>query len=126
MGTSKGEADVEYETHSQAEEAIKKLNNGKINEEMISVEYAKKSNLNKGRRGLLRQSGAVRKIRGRGYGNRGSRGSRRQTDGRKRSFSGGRGNRRGRRTTSTGKFSANKRTVKFKSSLGRSRRGRKN
>lgn len=116
MGTSKGTADVEYANHEEAEEAIKKLNNGKINDQVIQVQYSR-SSFSKVRRGPLRRMGAARKIRRptggrmrgmmRGYSRRGR----------------GRGRRgRGGRSSSRGRFIGGRRILKFKNSLGRSRR----
>lgn len=90
------------------------MNNGKINEQVITVEYARSPSL-RGRRNFKR-GGSMRKVFGRRDYGRG-----RRMDGR-RGFGRGRGRRFGQR--GGGRFPSNRRTMRFKHSLGRNRRGR--
>lgn len=113
MGTSKGTADVEYANHEEALEAIHKLDNGKIEDQVVQVKFAPSPSPRRGRVGAPRRVGAVRKLRGGSLRRKTGQRGRGRT-----AVSRGRGG-RGRRTNS-----APGRVRRFRGTLGRTRRSK--
>ena len=108
LGASKGLADVEFSTHEECENAIKKLDNAEVNGEIIRVKYAPNQSSRQGRR--IRSVGMQRRQMRRM--NRTSKRSGLRTR---------RMNRRGTRGTSSGRKNFRQKRRNFARTLGRRR-----